>query len=96
MCDPAVINTVNFQGSDSVHGGSRSFKDNMGDSPSNTTDINQDEDDPMFGMLSNSNQQLPDYSDLIPNSSNDSSLKKKAHKNNDKVYDVLGSDYINF
>jgi len=37
------------QGSDSVHGGNRSFKADMGDSPSNTTDIlgRQDEDDPI-------------------------------------------------
>ena len=44
----------------------------------------------MFGMLSNSNQQLPDYSDLIPNSSKSNSaggMKESSHKK--KSYKTL-------
>ena len=56
----------------------------MGDSPSNTTDIlgRQDEDDPMLDMLSNTNQQLPDYSDLIPANSLNSANNRHMYKSN--------------
>lgn len=79
-----------------MHGGKGAFKSGICDSPTNTNavlDQNDDDDDPMLAMLSNTNQNLPDYTDslLISEDNHLSNLSSNASKNTSKSSQAISS-----
>ena len=77
------------QGSDSVHEGSRPYK--ADDSPNDSGLLNRhddDDDNPMLAMLSNTNQHLPDYTGLMSDENHLPNLSGSTSKNGQKTLET--------